>query len=164
MVMNIQEKFIKAFKQEHQQILDGLLVLRSAIQKIDIKQASEIVEKLDNIMGPHFRVEEDALYPMLTEYLGQENVNNLLNEHRGAVEVLHSFKKYIGDEAWLSTHREEALKKLEGFFMHVTGCDGLSIIIERFSDQQKAKLADYLDYVHTQPQSLTQWKAISDYK
>lgn len=35
--MNIQEKFIKAFKQEHQQILDGLLALREAIRKIDTK-------------------------------------------------------------------------------------------------------------------------------
>ncbi len=159
--MNIQEKFIKAFKQEHQRILDGLLALREAIRKIDTKQASEIVERLDSIMGPHFRVEEEALYPMLTEYLGQENIQNLLSEHQEAVEVLYNFKKYIGDEAWLSAHREEVLKKLVGLFMHVTSCDGLSIIIERFSDRQKTKLADYLDHVRTQSQPLTQWKMIS---
>lgn len=53
-------------------------------------------------MGPHFLVEEKALYPMLTEYLGQENIQNLLSEHQEAVELLYNFKKYIGDEAWLS--------------------------------------------------------------
>lgn len=158
--MSIQEKFIKAFKQEHQQILDRLLALKDAIEKTDTDLASNLVEELDQIMGPHFRVEEEALYPMLVEYLGDENVKELLSEHQRAVETLYNFKKCINNKTWLSQHREEALNKLQGFFMHVTGCDGLSIIIERFSEQQKAKLANHLDIVHSEARPLTQWKSI----
>jgi hypothetical protein len=151
-------KFLETFKQEHQTILDGLLDLRGAIRQRDAARAQELVRALDQVMGPHFRVEEEALYPMLTDYLGTENVRNLLDEHRGAIAAMHLFKQHMGDPAWLQAQGPEALKMLEGFFMHVTSCDGLSIIIERFSDTQKIELAEHLDRVQAEPLPLTEWR------
>lgn len=157
-MISSQEKFIKTFKQEHQTILDGLLDLRRAVRQADAARAQELVRELDQVMGPHFRVEEEALYPMLTDYLGAENVRNLLDEHKGAVAAMHLFKQHIGDPAWLQARGPEALKTLEGFFMHVTSCDGLSIIIERFSDVQKVELAEHLDRVLAASLPLTVWR------
>src|SRR5574337_90303 len=100
-MINYQEKFLKTFKQEHQTILDGLLDLRSAVRQVDAARAQELVRALDQVMGPHFRVEEETLYPMLADYLGADNVRNLIDEHKGAVAAMHLFKQHIGDPAWL---------------------------------------------------------------
>jgi len=95
---------------------------------------------------------------MLVDYLGEENMRNMLEEHAGAVNAMHQFKQHIGDQAWLEDHAPEVLKGLQGSFMHVTGCDGLSIIIERFSDTQKVELDEHLERVQANPQRLTQLK------
>lgn len=156
--MELRERFLRVFKQEHQDILDGLLNLREAIRAGDAGRAHELVEELDGLMGPHFRVEEEALYPMLESYLGRENVEGLLAEHEGAVAAMREMKSNVGEPVWLGENGQRVLQGLEGFFMHVTACDGLSIIVERFPDDQKLGLADALDRVQAEALPLTEWR------
>ncbi len=42
--------------------------------------------------------------------------------------------------------------------MHVTSCDGLGIIVERFSKRQQAELGGVIDRVHATPRTLTEWR------
>lgn len=157
----VYEDFLQAFKEEHKAILDHLLMLRGAIRHGDSSEARRIVNSLDVIMGPHFRVEEEALYPMLKEYFGEEKVQRLLEEHSVATEAMNEFKQNIGNETYVKEHGEVVLKKLQGFFMHVTSCDGLSIIIEKFPEDQKRKLAFHLAKVRAEAIPLTLWKRMS---
>jgi len=154
-------RFLEAFKEEHKVILNDLLSLRSAINNNDNIKAGELVEKLDEIMGPHFKVEEEALYPMLGEYFGDENISRLLREHDIATKAMNEFKEHIADDSYIKEHAPETLKKLQEFFMHVTSCDGLSIIIEKFSDSQKQELDSELDKVWENPEPLTKWRKVS---
>jgi hypothetical protein len=151
--MSQEEKFLRAFKQEHQVILDLLLELRRLVK--EGKQCSGTVKKLDEVMGPHFQVEEEALYPMLKDYVGEEGVRKLLKEHEGAYEAMHLLAANAGDAIWVKNNGEKVVSIMHGMFMHVTSCDGLSIIIERFSSEQKRILAEALDRVHSNPQPLT---------
>jgi hemerythrin-like domain-containing protein len=150
--------FLEVFKEEHKVILDNLLNLKEAVKRKDSKNAEILVKFLDNIIGPHFRVEEEALYPMLTEYFGEDNVERLLEEHTMATEAMNEFKHNIGSDQYMREHGEDTLKKLQGFFLHVTSCDGLSIIIEKFSDDQKKKLDAHLSKVRGEAIPLTVWK------
>ncbi len=150
--------FLEAFKEDHKIILDKLLNLKDAVKRKETKDAENLVKFLDNIMGPHFRVEEEALYPMLTEYFGEDNVERLLEEHTMATEAMNEFKHNIGSEQYMREHGEDTLKKLQGFFLHVTSCDGLSIIIEKFSDDQKNNLDAHLTKVRDEAIPLTVWK------
>jgi hemerythrin HHE cation binding domain-containing protein len=127
----------------------------------DSSEARRIVNFLDVIMGPHFRVEEEALYPKLKEYFGEENVKRLLEEHSVTTETMNEFKQSIGDETYVKEDGEDVLKKLKGFFMHLTSCDGLSIIIEKFPENQKRKLAFHLAKVRAEAILLTLWRRIS---
>jgi len=152
------ERFLKVFKQEHQVVFDTVLELRDAVRDVNAEAAKKLVQTLDQVMGPHFRVEEEGLYPMLVQYLGRENVDHLLGEHRGAIQGMHQFKQSAGDREWLKAHGAEALKTLEAFCMHVASCDGLSIIVERFSEGEKRELDGHLDRVQAEPLPLTEWK------
>lgn len=156
--MELREKFLRVFKQEHQTILDRLLDLREAVRESDPTRARELVEVLDDVMGPHFRVEEEALYPMLKPHLGERNVSGLFEEHVGAVAAMHQLKSNVGDPRWLEENGETVLGELEGFFMHVAACDGLSIIVERFREDQKLDLAGALDRVQAENLPLTRWR------
>lgn len=154
-----QGKFLRVFKEEHQIILNRLLELHEAVSGGDAVRARELVEVLDDVMGPHFRVEEEVLYPMLEAYLGEQNVCGLLEEHVGATTAVHRLKSNIGDPAWLRENGEAVFAELEGFFMHVAACDGLSIIVGRFSEVQKLVLARALDRVQKEEHlPLTRWK------
>jgi hypothetical protein len=150
--------FLGAFKEDHKIILNNLLSLKDAVKRKDTKNAASLVVFLDDIMGPHFRVEEEALYPMLTEYFGEDNVERLLEEHTLATDAMNEFKHNIGSERYMVEHGEDTLKKLQGFFLHVTSCDGLSIIIEKFSDDQKKNLDAHLAKVREEGIPLTVWK------
>ncbi|HVY55760.1 MAG TPA: hemerythrin domain-containing protein [Thermodesulfobacteriota bacterium] len=150
--------FLDAFKEEHKIILNNLLSLKDAVKRKDTGDAEKLVRFLDDIMGPHFRVEEEALYPMLTEYFGEDNVERLLEEHTMATDAMNDFKNNIGSEQYMREHGEDTLKKLQGFFLHVTSCDGLSIIIEKFSDDQKKNLDAHLMKVRDEAVPLTVWK------
>ena len=156
--METREKFLKAFKHEHQEILNRLIELREAMGNGDVAAARRLVGELDSILGPHFRVEEEALYPMLSPWLGEQNVKNLLEEHRGAVAAVHELKRNVGDPEWLRANGAKVLGYLNGFFMHVTACDGLSIIVERFTDEQKQALGEALDRVWAEALPLTVWR------
>ncbi|MEM3655363.1 MAG: hemerythrin domain-containing protein [Thermoprotei archaeon] len=156
--MSMEEKFLKTFKQEHQVILDNLLKLRGAVQAGDSAEAERLVNTLDDVMGPHFKIEEVSLYPMLKDYLGEENVRKLLKEHAGAVEAMHALKKNAGKTDWLKANGKDVMKTMQGMFMHVTSCDGLSIIIERFPQSKKLELAAKLDEVYAKKEPLTVWR------
>jgi len=52
-------------------VRDGLLDIMSALEAKDVKKAREVLGKLDALVGPHFRFEEEALYPALKVFLGE---------------------------------------------------------------------------------------------
>lgn len=150
--------FLEAFKEEHKIIFNNLLSLKDAVERKDTEDAENLVRFLDEIMGPHFRVEEEALYPMLAEYFGEDSVEHLLEEHTMATEAMNEFKHNIGNKQYMVERGEDTLKKLQGFFLHVTSRGGLSIIIEKFSDRQKRNLAAHLTKVRDEAIPLTVWK------
>ncbi len=155
-----ERRFLKVFKHEHEVILDQLLALRRAVKVADGRRAAELVDAMDRVMGPHFEVEEVGLYPMLRDYLGSESVDDLLEEHVGAVAAMHELQCHAGDPDWLLANGAGTIAKiLDAMMMHVTSCDGLSIIVERFGKEQQRALGDVIDRVHATPQTLTEWRA-----
>ena len=74
---------IAEFREDHRNVRDGLLDIIGALQSKDVSKAREILGGLDTLIGPHFRFEEEALYPTLRVFLG-EYVDELLKEHDSA--------------------------------------------------------------------------------
>ncbi|MBI2857327.1 MAG: hemerythrin domain-containing protein, partial [Chloroflexi bacterium] len=61
---------ITEFREDHRKVRDGLLDLAAAAEKGDLEGAKKTLFALDELVGPHFRYEEEALYPALREFLG----------------------------------------------------------------------------------------------
>lgn len=65
---------------DHKRALDGIFDLLKAIDDRDVQRAREIVAFIDLASGPHWRWEEEALYPALRQF-SDELVDGLMTEH-----------------------------------------------------------------------------------
>lgn len=62
--MNKRSDPINELKTDHEQVRDYLLDLIDASARRDAKKALELLLTLDKLTGPHFRFEEESLYPV----------------------------------------------------------------------------------------------------
>jgi hypothetical protein len=62
---------ILELKEDHKKVRDFLLDFIDAVDRLDAQKALEIMISLDKLGGPHFRFEEETLYPALKNSLAK---------------------------------------------------------------------------------------------
>lgn len=67
------DRFTQVFREEHRSVRDTLLDLIRAFEDRDKRRISLLLHQTARLTGPHFRYEEEALYPGLTELFGFDN-------------------------------------------------------------------------------------------
>jgi hypothetical protein len=72
--MALADQFTQMFREEHRQVRD---TLRDLVQAL-LRQAAALT-------GPHFRYEEEYLYPGLVQIFGEEYIEKLLGDHGVAI-------------------------------------------------------------------------------
>lgn len=147
---------IAEFRADHRQVRDGLLELTAALQKKDVARAREILGNIDKIVGPHFRFEEEALYPALRIFLG-EYVDDLLQEHDGVIATARACATLLKKPQLSDEEAREAAKNARALLVHVSNCDGLSILAERLTPQEIANLGEKLAAARRAGVSLLNW-------
>ncbi|MBI4303289.1 MAG: hemerythrin domain-containing protein [Chloroflexi bacterium] len=132
---------IAEFREDHRKVRDGLLDLAGAAEAGDVTRARDILGKIDIMVGPHFRYEEEALYPALKEFLG-DYVDSLIKEHDGVIATAKVAANLLSKPALSKEEGKEVAKAARALLVHVSNCDGLNILAERFSREKLDKLAD----------------------
>lgn len=136
---------IAEFREDHRKVRDELLELMEALQSKDIATARKILGKINVVVGPHFRYEEETLYPALRVLLG-EYVDQLLKEHDGVIATARSCADLLKKDSLTDGEAKQAATAARTLLIHVSNCDGLSILSERLSkkeiDNLSEKLAD----------------------
>ncbi len=146
----------REFRDDHRKIRDLLLDLGAALEGCDVPKAREILGGLDTIAGPHFRFEEEALYPALRGFLG-EYVDKLVNDHGGAINTARGAADLLKKD---SISREEgvaAAKAARSLLIHVSDCDGLAVIAERLTDDEIARIGQNLGESRSAGVPLLEW-------
>lgn len=147
---------IAEFRVDHRQVRDGLLALTAALQDKDVARAREILGNIDKIVGPHFRFEEEALYPALRTFLG-EYVDDLLKEHDGVIATARACAALLQKEKLSDEEAREAAKNARALLVHVSNCDGLGILAERLTFQELSRLGEKLAAARKAGVSLLDW-------
>jgi len=130
---------ITQFREDHRDVRDGLLDIISALETKDVLKAREVLGKLNTLVGPHFRFEEEALYPTLRVFLG-EYVDELLKEHDGVIETARTCAKLLEKDSLTDVEAKEAARAARALLIHVSNCDGLAILSERLKKAQLDEL------------------------
>lgn len=132
---------ITEFREDHRKVRDGLLDIMGALQSKDVPKAREILGALDRVVGPHFRYEEETLYPTLRVFLG-EHVDQLLKEHGGVIDTARSCAELLAKESLTDEEAAQAANAARELLIHVSNCDGLAILSERLKPEELDQLGE----------------------
>ena len=129
------------FRNDHRKVRDGLLDIIDALKAKDVVKARKILGDLNTLVGPHFRYEEENLYPTLKIFLG-EYVDQLLKEHDGAIETARTCVQLLQKDTLTDEEAEQAANAARAILVHVSNCDGLAILSERLKKKELEELAE----------------------
>lgn len=132
---------IVEFREDHRKVRDGLLEIIEALKKKDVAGARKILGNINTLVGPHFRYEEEALYPTLRVFLG-EYVDQLLSEHNGVIDTARACAKLLQKDTLNDEEANQAANAARALLVHVSNCDGLAILSERLSPTELKDLGD----------------------
>lgn len=118
------------FRAEHRQVRDLLLDLVRAFQERDGRRARSLLVAVAEATGPHFRFEEEAMYPRLTEIFGDDYVGKLLADHDGAIRNARELLTLVGHDELTAEQAERGVELTRRILPHVSDCDGLTIMVE----------------------------------
>jgi hypothetical protein len=147
---------IAEFREDHRKVRDGLLEIIKALQSKDVSKAREILGRINVLVGPHFRYEEETLYPALRTFLG-EYVDQLLKEHDGVIETALSCAQLLQKNSLMDEEANRAASAARALLVHVSNCDGLAILSERLNPQELEQLGEKLVASRRAGVSLLDW-------
>lgn len=153
----VREAVVETFQKEHRQTRDKLLELSDAIEEDDLERAHELVGEINAAAGPHFQYEEDALYPALIPFFGEEKVKELVGEHDEAIEAARTLAELTKQDSLTPDERQEALRQLPTIMVHVSDCDGLTVYLEKADDEVFEDIDESIDRAHEQGLTLTEY-------
>jgi hypothetical protein len=136
MGLTLSNDFTNTFRDEHRVIRDLLFDLIDAFERRDLADARSLLGSIAQRTGPHFRYEEESLYPSLVQIFGASYVDKLLGDHDGAIRAARRLVEIATGEDTDDHTIEEAVTHVRGILPHVSDCDGLSIFVERLPDDE----------------------------
>ncbi len=139
------DEFTTIFRDEHRQVRDALLDLLVAFQERNRDEMSSLLGTIAGLTGPHFRYEEESLYPGLVDLFGAEYVEQLFGDHDRAIGSAGRLVELAGQDELSDEDVTLAVKLIRGILPHVSDCDGLSIMVERFPEEKVRAVLDCRD-------------------
>ncbi len=151
------DEFREVFREEHRKIRDALFDLSQAFQTRDKARIGEYLGQVATLTGPHFRYEEEALYPALVQIFGEDYVEQLLSAHDGAIGTAKALVALAQKDALTDDDVTKATNLVRGVLPHVSDCDGLSIMVERLPEDDVQGVLDTRERSLDAGLDLLQW-------
>lgn len=152
------DEFTQMFREEHRQTRDALFDLLDAFSDRDNARAGELLGKIAGLTGPHFRYEEETMYPLLVQVFGPEYIDSLIDDHDGAIAAARRLVELAGgtlDDAAV----KEAHSLVRQILPHVSDCDGLSIMVEKLTPDDVVAIFAKRDETQAAGLDLLTWDA-----
>lgn len=151
------ERFATSFREEHRIVRDLLLELIDAYQAPDPVRAARVLAEVARVTGPHFRYEEESLYPALVPVFGIEYIEKLLADHDFAIASARRLVALTADGELSRAEAGEAVRLTRGILPHVSDCEGLTIMAELFSDVELESVLEARDSAREEGLDLLTW-------
>ena len=149
---------IEEFREDHRKVRDGLLEMIESLESKDVGKARNILGNLNIMVGPHFRYEEETLYPTLRVFLG-EYVDQLVKEHDGVINTARACADLLKKDTLTEDEAKQASSAARALLVHVSNCDGLAILSERLKPKELEQLAEKFAAARKSGVSLLDWAA-----
>jgi hypothetical protein len=153
----VANQFSTIFRDEHRAVRDALFELSDTFRRREPAESRGILARIATLTGPHFRYEEEVMYPSLVEIFGQEYVSKLYGDHNRLIDSAERLVQLTGKNDWTDEEVEEGLELVRGMLPHVSDCDGLSIMVERFSETTVKSILDARERCNQEGIDLLRW-------
>lgn len=153
------DTFVAIFREEHRAVRDLLLELVDAFEASDPMRTRALLGELAAVAGPHFRYEEESLYPALVPIFGSEYIDKLLGDHDFAIASARRLAELTGRETLTGDETAEAVRLVRGILPHVSDCEGLTIMVELLPDMFVESLLETRDAARRDGLDLLSWAA-----
>ncbi|MGE5611803.1 MAG: hemerythrin domain-containing protein [Bacillota bacterium] len=151
------EKLTDAVRQEHREIRDTLIDLIEAFHQRDMKLVQSLLARFDMLMGPHFRYEEESVYHMMVPILGTDYIQQLLTEHDRMIGIAKRLMDFSEKDLLTDDELACAIKMIRRLLLHVSQCEGLSVMAERLSEEEVQRILDSRERAKKANVSLIEW-------
>lgn len=151
------EQFTEIFRGEHRKVRDVLLDLMQAFQGRDKARIQSLLSQAAHDTGPHFRYEEEALYPALVGIFGEEYIEKLLGDHDQVIRTAKKLMELAGKDPLTDDDVVRATQLIRSVLPHVSDRDGLSIMVERLPAEKVRSILDARDHSLRAGLDLLQW-------
>ena len=149
---------IEEFRRDHERVRDLLLELIDKLRERDVSKALEILITLDKLGGPHFRFEEETLYPMLEKFYGREYLEYLLSAHDKVVRAARRLAEVLGRGEISDEEAEELISLIRRDVLpHPIECEGLTLLAERLTEEELRKVAESIERARRENVPLLEW-------
>jgi len=149
---------IKEMSDDHKIVRDTLLEMVDTIKKKDVTKAFELLINLDKIGGPHFRAEEETMYPELKQFFGDQYYEKLLTEHDTVINAAKKIAETLGKGSLTNEDSQQLVKIIQNEIMpHPITCSGLEILLERLSASELETISKNLEASRKADIPLLEW-------
>jgi hypothetical protein len=155
--MSVTSRFGEVFKDEHRAIRDALLNLTQAFRVRDLANVRHFLNQAAALSGPHFRYEEESLYPALAAVLDEEQVQKLLGDHERAIDAARNLVRLAAQSELTDQNAQAGARYARSLLPHVFECDGLSIIAELLPEQTMQQVLEARDRSRQANLDLLRW-------
>ena len=149
--------FFKEFKKDHRMIRDLLLDMITALLRQDILQLRNLLSDLDAIAGPHFRFEEESLYPSLISIYGESYINKLLTDHDLVIARSKKILQVIQQSDDKIVDFKDMINTVRAILPHVSDCEGLGIMVEKLPESKVQVIVECMKNARRENISLIEW-------
>jgi hypothetical protein len=155
--MGTSSQLFEGFKGEHREIRDTVYALVEALREGRVGDARHCLGRLDRLAGPHFRYEEEAMYPALEPYFPRGYIASKLGDHDGAIRTARFLAELLQAEELQPEQRQQAAERAVELIIHVSDCDGLAIILERLPEAELQRIAACREAAYNAQVPLLRW-------
>lgn len=162
-MLSIPDHFTETFHAEHREVRDLLLALIDAFKSGDSTNIRKLVQALSAAIGPHFRYEEEAMYPGLLRVFGADYMDKLLSDHDDTIRNIRELAE-LAELAMLNDLEEIGenqaawgIELVREILPHVSDCDGLSLMVETLPEDDVVHILATRDVVMETNVDLLTW-------
>jgi len=144
-------------REEHRGVRDALMELADAFWWRVPEYSPIILRKVVAIAAPHFRYEEEVLYPALAEVFGKECVTELLADHNKIKRSAERLSELTRSEVWSDEEVGVGIELVRGLLRHVNDCDGLVAKVERLPEETVRNILEARERFNRAGLDLLRW-------
>jgi Hemerythrin HHE cation binding domain len=138
------EEFPLVLSQEHRAICAALEGLIEALERIDHEEVRSSLALVGERAGPHFRYEEEALFPALAGLFGEAYLEWLLREREATIGAVRKLKAIAAFKRINVDDSRHALELARRIMAHIRECETLEMPLaalprEKIDDVMQAR-------------------------